>query len=553
VIWRPLALLALLTLLGAAGPQTVISLSGAPALTGPLPYVNARAPQGGSFTLPGEGGFDSLNPFILRGTAPDTILQIWQPLFKLSDTDSVTAYADLAQSVTVDGRSVTFALDPAARFSDGTPVTAADVVWTFHTLVSQGLPFFAAVYADVTSARALDLRHVQFTLGAAAGPDALFNLAGLYVLPAHFWAGRDFSAPLRDIPPGSGAYRIAAVAFGARITYEKVPGFWGAALPAEIGFDNFQTVTQSFFAAPAAERQAFAAGALDARVEPSALLWARADRGAWARLDAPLTLPVGMSGLAINAGRPKLADPRVREALVLAFDFEWENAHLLQGRAQRTASYFTNTGMAAPFALPSADASGDDLPNLTRALALLQQAGWRVKGGVLTNKAGKPMHLTILLTDPADTRLVLPYIANLQQLGFTADIVAPDPATAASRQAAGFYDLTNADYPITAWPGTELASYFGCAAAHMPGSPNLSHLCDPAIERAIAADIAAPDAASKHAASTALDRLLLNGWYTVPWWHEPVQHIEYWPQRVAFPAAPLQVGHDFSLWWSVAP
>jgi microcin C transport system substrate-binding protein len=543
--------LALLLLCG-AGPQTVISLSGAPPLTGPLPYANAQAPQGGSLTIPGHGSFDSLNPFILRGTAPDTILQIWQPLFKLSDTDSVTAYADLAQTVTVEGHDAVFALDPAARFSDGTPVTAADAVWTLHTLITQGLPFFAADYAAITDARALDATHVRFTFAPTAGPDALFNLAGLYVLPAHFWAGRDFAAPLRDMPPGSGAYRIGTVSFGARITYTKVARWWGAAVPAEIGFNNFETVTQTYFAAPAAERQALRAGAIDARIEPSALLWARTGRHApWRRFDAPLTLPVGMSGLAINTARPDLADRRVRHALVLAFDFAWENSHLLNGSGVRTASYFSNTGMSADLnLLPGTDGSGDDLANLRHAVALLAAAGWHVAANRLVNAAGQPMHLTILLTDAADTRFVLPYVANLAALGITADIITPDPTTAATMQQAGLYDLTNADYPITAWPGSEQAGYFGCAAAHEHGGANLSHICRPQLDAAIAAVIAAPDEAAKRRAVATMDARLQHGWYTVPWWYQPVQHIEYWPGSVSFPAAPLQVGHDFSLWWS---
>jgi len=547
-----------------------------------LPYANPNAPKGGSLTEPGLGDFDSLNPFIVRGTAPDTMLQVWQPLFKLSDTDSVTEYAELARAVRVDGENVTFELDPRAKFSDGVPVTAADVVWTYHTLITQGLPFYAADYAAVGSVQALDPETVRFTLKPGSGPDAVFNLAGMYILPAHFWRNRAFDAPLREFPVGSGAYRVSAVAWGTSITYSHLKNWWAADIPADKGFDNFDTVTELYFQNKSSLLQAFRAGDLDVHVEGSSILWAtaydfRAVRDGRVKLAVvPETLPAGMFGLAMNTRRPELADPRVREALTLAYDFQWADKALFYGDYLRDDSYFASSAMAAsglpspaeqallapfrsqippaiyttPFALPVTDGSGYNLPQLETAMHLLEAAGWHVRDFQLVNAAGQPMRIEIMLDDPQYERIVLPYAADLKLLGIDVTVRSIDDATYARRVQNFDFDMTDADFPVTDYPGSEQAGYWGCAAAHAPGSLNVAGVCSPAIDAMIAAEIAAPDAAAKRTALHALDRLLLNGWYVVPWFYSDTERLAWWQTRVAKPDAPLQVGHDFTLWWA---
>ncbi len=547
-----------------------------------LSYANPNAPKGGSLTEPGLGDFDSLNPFIVRGTAPDTMLQVWQPLFKLSDTDSVTEYAELARAVRVNGETVTFELDPRAKFSDGVPVTAADVVWTYHTLITQGLPFYAADYAAVGSVQALDPETVRFTLKPGSGPDAVFNLAGMYILPAHFWRNRAFDAPLREFPVGSGAYRVSAVAWGTSITYSHVKNWWAADIPADKGFDNFDTVTELYFQNKSSLLQAFRAGDLDVHVEGSSILWAtaydfRAVRDGRVKLAVvPETLPAGMFGLAMNTRRPELADPRVREALTLAYDFQWADKALFYGDYLRDDSYFASSAMAAsglpspaeqallapfrsqippaiyttPFALPVTDGSGYNLPQLETAMHLLEAAGWHVRNFQLVNAAGQPMRIEIMLDDPQYERIVLPYAADLKLLGIDVTVRSIDDATYARRVHNFDFDMTDADFPVTDYPGSEQAGYWGCAAAHAPGSLNVAGVCSPAIDAMIAAEIAAPDAAAKRTALHALDRLLLNGWYVVPWFYSDTERLAWWQTRVAKPDAPLQVGHDFTLWWA---
>jgi microcin C transport system substrate-binding protein len=328
--------------------------------------------------------------------------------------------------------------------------------------------------------------------------------------------------------------------------------------------------------------QAFRAGQLDAHVEGSSVLWATAYdfpavRDGRVKLAlVPETLPAGMFGLAMNTRRAVFADVRVREALTLAYDFQWANRVLYDGDYIRDASYFANSAMASsglpsadevallapyrreiptavfakPFALPVTDGSGYNLPQLEQAMALLNEAGWRVKDFKLVNAAGAQMRFEIMLDDPQYERIVLPYVADLKLLGIDASVRTIDAASYQRREQAFDFDMTDADFPVSDDPGSEQAGYWGCGSAQSPGSMNLAGVCSPAIDAMIAAEMAAPDAVQKRTAIHALDRLLLNGWYVVPWFYSDTERLAWWQDRVAKPDAPLQVGHDFSLWWT---
>jgi microcin C transport system substrate-binding protein len=404
----------------------------------------------------------------------------------------------------------------------------------------------------------------------------------LYVLPAHFWANRDFATPLRDFPVGSGAYRVSAVDWGNSVTYTRVQNWWAAGIPADRGFDNFDTVTELYFRDKSALLQAFKAGELDEHVEDSAAQWNAAQtwpevRDGHVRLElVPETLPAGITGLVMNTRRPEFADARVRKALTLAFDAEWTNRALFGGFLRREHSYFSNSAMASsglpspdelkllapyrrgilpavfttPFTLPVTDGSGYNLPELEQAMALLNAAGWQVRNFVLVNAAGQQMSFEILLDDPKYERIVIPYAHDLGLLGIAATVRTVDPATYLRREQDFDFDMTEAEFPVSDDPGSEQAAYWGCAAARTPGSENLAGVCSPAIDATITAETAAPNADAKRTAIHALDRLLLNGWYLVPWFSAESERLEYWPSRVTKPSAPLQVGVDTSLWWA---
>ena len=346
---------------GASARSDVITLSTTPPIPAGfsvLPYANPTAPKGGAMTLSAVGDFDNLNPFILRGTAPDSIFRVWQPLFKSSDTDSVTAYAELASAVVVSGNTVTFTLNPAARFSDGSKVTAKDVAWTFNTLVSQGSPIYAGLFAGVASVATPNPATVVFTLKPGAGRDLPLDLAEMYVLPEHFWNGRNFADPLLIPPVGSGPYQVASVAYGSAITYTRVKHWWAENLPVDKGFYNFDSYAEDFFQNDSTALQAFKAGQISARVETSAKQWATAYhfdavRDGRVKLEkVPMTLPSGIYGLVLNTRRPVFKNPLVRQALTQAFDFEWMNRVLFYGSYTREQSYFSNSVLASS-GLPS--------------------------------------------------------------------------------------------------------------------------------------------------------------------------------------------------------
>lgn len=577
----------------------VLSKPALPANFPYFPYVNPHAPKGGEVTLAAIGSFDSFNPFILRGTpvvgmvgswvpmpggsgGGATVGHVWESLFTSSANEAESAYGHLAQTIEIpaDRMWVAFDLRPQAKFSDGTPVTAEDVAWTFRTLMTQGRPSIRVQFANVKDVEVTGPRRVVFQLKHPAGRQLPLMLSGLPVLPAYWFKGRDFSEPLRQPPIGSGPYRIASFDMGRSITYERNPDWWAKNMPTGIGTNNFNTVRIEYFRDSSVALQAFKAGTIDVRAENISKNWATAynfpavKKGLVIKGVFRHHLPTGMQGYAMNTRRPVFANPLVREAMGLVFDFQWTNKNLFYGAYTRTKSYFSNSPLASsgiptgaelkllepyrselppqlftePFTLPVTDGSGNNRKQLMEALKLLFKAGYKVKHQKLVNAQGQQMHFTILLDDPSLERVSLPYARNLQKIGINAQVRVVDPATYQHLTDDFDFDMTMMIYPENAIPGNELLDYWSCAAAKAKGSMNLPGICDPAVDALIRKVLEAPDMDSLETAAHALDRVLLWRWYLVPNWDSEVFHVAYW-NRFGHPDIPIRDGFNFDRWW----
>lgn len=328
-----------------------VGVTGMPALPADFtafPYVNPNAPKGGSVTLSEVGGFDSFNPFIIRGTPAAGANYIWDTLMRQSDDEAAVAYGLLAETVAVapDHGSVTFTLRAQAKFADGSPVLASDVVWSFQTLCTQGQPFYQQYYAAVAAASAVGDRQVVFKLHPGASREMPLILGALTVLPQAWWKGRDFTAPLNNAPIGSGPYKVESSALNRSVSYRRRPDYWGADLPVCRGFYNFDRITYEYFGDPAVAMEAFKAGDIDFRDENIAKNWATGydfpavQKGLVKKVVFNNRLPVGMQGFGMNTRRAVFSDSRVREAMALAYDFEWQNKNSLLRRLQAQSELF---------------------------------------------------------------------------------------------------------------------------------------------------------------------------------------------------------------------
>ncbi|MDE2516220.1 MAG: ABC transporter substrate-binding protein [Rhodospirillales bacterium] len=590
-----------------AGAATVsmpaYAVLGAPAMPAGFmhfPFVDPTAPKGGVLRLSYVGTYDSFNPFILRGTAalgvvgPWLILpggagagssvgHVWESLLTPSPNEAAVGYGHIAASLEMpqDRRWIAFDLRPQAAFSDATPITAADVAFSYHTLLEKGLPGYAAALHDVAGVHAEGAQRVVFTLKSGRDRQLPLTLGSLPVLPSHWFAGRDFTLPMEDMPLGSGPYRVTAASLGHSITFTRNPAWWARDLPTAVGTNNFDTVQIEYFRDSTVAMQAFKAGQIDIRAENIARVWATGydfpavRQGKVIKQRFRHHLPTGMQGWAINTRRGIFADPRVRQALAMAYDFEWENKVLFYGQYQRTTSYFSNTDLAAtglpepgelallepfraelppalftePFTLPVSDASGNDRPVLLAALALLQQAGWTVQHLKLADAKGAQMGFEILLPDPGYERVALPYVQNLRRLGIAVGLRVVDPAQYQHLMEDFEFDMTLWIVPGTDIPGAELRDEWSSAASRQPGSSNVMGAADPAVDALIEKVIEAADPQSLRAAARALDRVLLWRWYMVPGWGSNSFDLAWW-NRFAHPAAPIREGIDLDLWWA---
>ena len=589
---RAILLLALTLLCAPAQSQTSthgLTVLGTPALPADFthfPYVNPDAPKGGDITLGALGTFDSFNPFIVRGNAAGSVNRIWESLLRGSADEVATGYGAVAQSVRIapDKLSVTFELRPDAKFHDGHPITAEDVVWTFETLRKEGRPFYRQYYADVAEVIAETPQRVTFRFANATNRELPLVVGEMPILPKHWWAGRDFSKPLTEPPLGSAAYRVDKFEFGRFITLQRVPDWWGRDLPVNKGLFNFDSIRTEYFRDATVALEAFKAGQIDLRQENIAKQWATAydfpavQRGLVRKEELPTRLPAGMQGFVMNTRRDIFKDVRVRQALATAYDFEWANKNIFYGAYTRTRSYFANSALenkglpegaelellnrardqlpaalfTSEFRLPVTDGSGNNREELRAALALLKEAGWEVKERKLVNAAGKQFSFEILLAEPSFERVALPYVETLKRLGMEVRVRTVDPAQYQRLTDEYNLDMTFMVYGAGELPGNELATYWTCASVKHEGGDNLAGVCSPVIDDLVAKVISATTRDELAAAVRALDRVLLWNWYVVPHWHLGAVRAAWW-DRFANPGKPIRAGFVMDSWWLDVP
>jgi len=546
-------------------------------------YVDPGAPKGGSVRLSALGTFDSLHPWILRGVPAQGLSQVFDTLTTNSADEPFTEYGLIAETIEVDpeGYWVRFTLRPEARFHDGEPVTVDDVIWTFETLREKGHPSLRSYYRDVTGAEQTGEHEVTFHFEGNENAELPLIVGQMPVLPEHWWADREFDRTTLDKPLGSGPYRVAEVRQGRHIVYERVEDYWAEDLPVKRGRHNFDRIRYDYYRDADVALEAFRAGEYDFRQENIARNWANAydfsavRDGRVQREEIDHEIPTGMQGFFINTRKDRFSDPRVREALSLAFDFEWTNRNLFHDGYTRSRSYFSNSELAAEGAPSDAELEmlepyRDDLPealfeaafeppstegerglrrNLRQASQLLAEAGWEVDDGRLVHtESGERMRFEVLLDDSSFERVVLPWRRNLERLGMDVSVRTVDTSQYQSRMDDFDFDVTVQLIGQSNSPGNEQRNYWSCAAAETPGSRNYAGICDEAVDALIERIIHAPDRDTLVAATRALDRVLLHGHYVVPHWHLPAFRLAYW-DKFGRPETSPTYSLGFDTWW----
>lgn len=545
-------------------------------------YVNPDAPKGGTLRLSGFGGFDSLNPYISRGTSADQLGLIYDTLTFHALDEPFTEYGLVAESMekAEDGSWVRFKLRPEARFNDGVGITADDVVFTFNTLIEHGAPFYRAYYGDVDRVVADDPHSVTFHFKHSGNRELPLVLGQLPVLPKHYWEGRDFSKGSLEPPLGSGPYRIGQVRPGRSISFERVEDYWAKDLPVMRGFYNFDTVVVDYYRDNNVTLEAFKAGQFDFNQEMSAKNWATGysspalDAGQIVKEEIPNNNTQGMQGFVFNLRKPYFADARVRQAITLLFDFEWSNAKLFHNAYTRTSSYFDNSELAArgepdaaelalleplrdqlPAAAfgpawvpPKTDGSGAIRDQRRAAYALLKDAGWQIVDDQLVNADGEPLQFEFLLVQAEFERVLLPFKRNLASLGINLELRRVDVSQYINRLRSRDFDMVVTGFGQSNSPGNEQREYWHSSSADNPGSRNLMGLKDPAIDALVEGLVQADSRESLITHTHALDRALRSLHLLVPNWYTSVYRVAYW-DKFGHPEQPPKYDLGLFTWW----
>jgi peptide/nickel transport system substrate-binding protein len=569
-----------------ASPQHGIAMLGEPALPPGfthLPYANPDAPKGGALRQAVTGSFDSVNPFIVKGQAAAGLRSyVFESMLGRNWSEAFSLYGLLAESIEVseDRQTFTFRLRPEAKFSDGTPVTAADVVFSMETLRDKGRPNFKNSYSKISKVETPDERTITFT--QEAGDRELPLIMGLMpILSKAYWKDRDFAVTTLDPIVGSGPYVISSVKPGETIIYRRNPDYWGKDLPLQKGFWNFDEVRFDYYRDANAALEAFKSGLADIRVETDPVRWSTGYEFP-AVTSGKITLekieqktPAPASGFAFNTRREIFSDPKVREALVMAFDFEWANANLFANAYRRTYGYYSGSELSSSgqpvdereeavlgdalsrlrpdfidgtYKLPVSDGSGRDRKMLRKAVSLLGEAGWTVTDAGLVNAKGEPFAFTITVQNKDQEKIALHYQRTLDAIGIKAAVRVVDSAQFAALQTTYDYDMIPVSWFNSLSPGNEQMLYFGSSGRTTEGTRNYPGIADPAVDAAIKAMLNAKTREDFIAAVRAEDRLLVSGFYIIPFYDAGGQWVARWTHIGRPDAQPLSGFETTTLW-----
>lgn len=547
-------------------------------------YANPDAPKGGTLKMSAYGSFDTFNPYTIKGVSAAGTGLLFDTLMVESADEPFSEYGLIAETVEMpkDRSWVAFNINKKARFHDGTPVTAEDVVFSFDILRTKGLPMFRYYYGNVDKAVAEKPMRVLFVFKPGDNRELPLILGQMPVFSKKYWQDRDFSATTLEPPVGSGPYKVAGFETGRYVVYERDPDYWAKDLPPVRGFYNFDKIRYDYYRDATVAVEGFKSGVFDLRVENEAKKWVSAyegfsEKNGMIKKNFNHSLPSGMQGFVFNTRRAIFADRRVRQALGLAFDFEWSNKNLFYGLYKRTQSYFDNSDMAAkglpkgeelkllnkyrdrlppevftrPFSLEKTSGDGNIRPQLEKAFKLLEEAGWTVRDGVLKNEKGDPFRFEILIDSASSSaweRIALPYIRNLKRLGVEAVLRAVDTTQYKNRTDSYDYDMIVNIWGQSTSPGNEQRYFWGSAAADMNGSQNYAGIKNPVVDELIEEIIEAPDRKKLVAAVKALDRVLLWEHYVVPHWFVPSVRLVYW-NKFGIPDDSVMKGVQLMTWW----
>lgn len=517
-------------------------------------YANPDAPKGGTLRQAALGSFDTLNPYSIKGRAATGLDLVTDRLMSRVWDEPFTMYPLIAEKVDVpdDRSSITFYINPKARFHDGTPITVDDVMFSFETLREHGRPNMRRIYKLATASK-IGGNGIKFTFGEGYDRETPMIFALMPVLSKAYWTGKTFDETTVKPPLGSGPYKIASVDPGRQIVYERVKDYWAADLLPNKGHNNFERVIYDYYRDDSVAFEAFKAGNANFRREWDAGLW-RSGYDFPAVKDGRVkqdTLvhgrPDRVRAFIFNTRRPPFDDIRVREALNLLFDFDWVNNNLYHGEYKRISSYFPNTELAAQRNAPPGkkDARGD----MRKADALLKEAGWIIKDGKRVNeKTGAPFTFEIMLDDPGNEKVALSLVRNLERMGISARVRVLDAAAFRGRLNDYDFDMTLYFWLSTLSPGTEQYLYWSCEAAKEPARWNYAGVCDPEID-SLSQNIATARSRDELVGMVrALDARLMAGQYMIPLYYNPKDYVAYWTPVKRPETVPLY-GLVIETWW----